>query len=88
MRGKHKCYISSQIYSIGACAALVWGINGQAIAQDSAADIAKKLNNPVAAMISVPFQFNYDEDLGPTEEGKRTLLNIQPVIPFLTDDGT
>ena len=53
-----------------------------AVADESAADIAKKLNNPVADMISVPFQFNYDEDLGPAEEGKRTLLNIQPVIPF------
>jgi len=60
-----------------------------AVAQESTADIAdiaKKLNNPVAAMISVPFQFNYDEDLGPTKDGKRTLMNFQPVIPFGLDD--
>lgn len=61
---------------------LVGASANHAAAEDSAAEIAKKLNNPVAAMISVPFQYNYDEDLGPTEEGKRTLLNIQPVIPF------
>jgi hypothetical protein len=53
-----------------------------AVADESTAEIARKLNNPVAAMISLPFQFNYDDDLGPTEAGKRTLLNIQPVIPF------
>jgi len=55
-----------------------------AIAGDgsSEAEIAKQLNNPVAALISVPFQFNYDKDLGPTEKGERTLLNIQPVIPI------
>ncbi len=29
----------------------------------------------------MPFQFNYDKDLGPTEQGERYLLNIQPVIP-------
>ncbi|HSP57874.1 MAG TPA: hypothetical protein VLO12_06210 [Halomonas sp.] len=45
-------------------------------------EIAKKLNNPIAAMISVPFQFNYDENIGVTEEGSRLVLNVQPVIPF------
>lgn len=28
------------------------------------------------------FQFNYDNNFGPTEKGERSLLNIQPVIPF------
>ncbi len=48
-------------------------------AQD-ADELARKLSNPVAAMISVPFQYNYDDAIGP-EEGDRHLLNIQPVIP-------
>src|SRR5262245_18963260 len=52
-----------------------------------AAELAKKLSNPVAAMISVPLQLNYDEDIGPGKEGERWQLNLQPVIPFtLTED--
>jgi hypothetical protein len=61
---------------------LVCGTGVDAVAEESEAEIAKKLNNPIAAMISVPFQFNYDKDIGPTEKGNRTLLNIQPVIPI------
>jgi hypothetical protein len=48
--------------------------------QDSNADLAKKLNNPVSAMISVPFQLNYDCCFGP-DDGQRTTLNVQPVVP-------
>ncbi len=44
--------------------------------------LAKRLANPIAALISVPFQFNYDSDIGPADDGERATLNIQPVIPF------
>jgi len=48
----------------------------------SAAELAKKLANPVAALISVPIQLNYAENIGPENDGDRWILNIQPVIPF------
>lgn len=50
-------------------------------APSSAAELAKKLANPVASMISMPFQNNMDVGIG-TYNGSRNILNIQPVIPL------
>lgn len=49
---------------------------------DEAQDTAKKLANPVADMISLPFQYNYDSDIGKYDKGDMHKVNIQPVIPF------
>lgn len=46
------------------------------------AALAKKLSNPIAALISLPMQYNYDSDIGTDDRGSRSTLNIQPVIPF------
>lgn len=45
-------------------------------------ELALKLSNPVAALISVPAQFNYDRGIGSLDEGSRLTVNVQPVIPF------
>ena len=44
-------------------------------------ELAKKLANPVASLISVPMQSNFDFGLG-TGSGWRYTLNVQPVIPI------
>lgn len=54
---------------------------GAATAQDGdATRLAKKLQNPLADIVSVPFQYNANFNVGP-ERDSAGLLNIQPVVP-------
>ena len=55
-------------------------------AEESAADLAKKSQNPVADMISLPIQNNTYFETGPNAKTQNVLL-IQPVVPMgLNDD--
>lgn len=51
-------------------------------AQDQEAKLANQLNNPVAALISLPIEYQVDEKIGATEEGEITVTKASPVIPF------
>ena len=76
-----------------AAIALVASLSGtvtraQEDAQHDVGDLAKKTQNPVGDLVSVPFQFNFNGG-GGLEDGTFFNLNIQPVIPFkLTDNWT
>lgn len=47
----------------------------------SESDLAKQAQNPIANLISLPFQNNTNFDFGP-DERTQNVLNIQPVLPF------
>lgn len=56
------------------------GAGGDAEAQKAA--LAKAVLNPIASLISVPLQNNFDWGAGPNDNGFQYKLTVQPVIPI------
>ncbi len=51
-------------------------------AQQSAEELAKAAQNPVANLVSLPFQNNFNFEVDPKGQ-TQNVLNIQPVVPFV-----
>ncbi len=84
MKTAHKQTILA-VALVGALASTTTALFAQDAATDdkaAAAELAKKLSNPVAALISVPLQNNFDFGAGPNGDGFQYKVNVQPVIPF------
>lgn len=66
------------------CALAALGLiaTAPALADESEAELAKKTQNPIADLISLPLQLNYDHDIGSEQDGKTWYLKVQPVIPI------
>lgn len=61
---------------------LTGSLLSQEASEDEGTKLAKQLANPVASLISVPFQANEDFRMGPTNNGYKFTLNFQPVVPI------
>ena len=70
--------------SVLAASSLVLCMATSALAQSSAgqpgaggddAELAKKLSNPISDLVSVPFQFNWEQNVGPDKQ-TRFILNV------------
>jgi hypothetical protein len=42
------------------------------------ADLARQLSNPIASLVSVPFQFNWEQNVGPSKLNEDVNLIVRP----------
>jgi hypothetical protein len=81
--------MKTTLSAVLACALIVATLCPPVCAEDESdpSDLAQDLTNPVADLLTIPIQMNYDQNIGPADDGWKLQTNIQPVYPFnLNDD--
>ncbi len=73
------------LLSLAALALPLYAAESDHMAQSNE-EIAKKLSNPIAHIINVPFQMNWDYGGGVKDDGQRYYLQVNPVIPYVLND--
>ena len=66
---------------IGATIAATFAVQSSAATEAETHSLAKASQNPVASLIQVPFENNYNGEWGPNNSNQN-VLNIKPVIPM------
>jgi hypothetical protein len=66
---------------VGAAIATTFAIQATAATEAETHALAKASQNPVASLIQVPFENNYNGEFGPNNSNQN-VLNIKPVIPM------
>jgi hypothetical protein len=74
--------VHAHAQDVPARAATVDAVQGGALGDDAKVKIAKQLANPIASLISAPFQYNYSRGVGKNQAGSEQTLLFQPVVPF------
>jgi len=72
-------------YFISVLTVMLFLVSSSYAYADSNAELAKQAQNPIASLISLPFQNNTNFDIGPDDE-TQNILNIQPVYPVTLND--
>ena len=63
------------------CCAMLLPASNLAGQEPDKDDLAKKVQNPIANLVTLPFQYNLNGKVGEYDR-KALTLNVQPVIPF------
>lgn len=56
--------------------------SSSSLEESKAKELAQGAVNPLTTTITVPIQVEYNENIGPTDDGTRTTVFVQPIIPF------
>ena len=66
---------------VGSVVAATFTVPGSAATEAETHSLAKASQNPVASLIQVPFENNYNGEWGPNNSNQN-VLNIKPVVPM------